>query len=125
MAEMIRHRLLLNSFKNVSFSFHFYELYSRQFSIPNRILSVFLGLHLRHMVVPRLGVQSELELPAYTTATATPDLSRVCDPHHSSWQRWILNPLSKARARTRNLMVSSQIRFHCATMGTPANLSFI
>ena len=34
---------------------------------------VFLGLHLRHVEVPRLGVQSELLLPAYTTATATPD----------------------------------------------------
>ena len=38
---------------------------------------VFLGLHLWHMEVPRLGVQSELQLPAYATATATRDLSRV------------------------------------------------
>ena len=44
-----------------------------------------------------IGVQSELEPPAYTTATATPDLSRFCDLHHSSRQRWILNPLSEAR----------------------------
>ena len=44
------------------------------------------------------------------TATATPDLSRVCDLHHSSRQHWILNPLiSDARARTRNLMVPRQI----------------
>ena len=28
----------------------------------------FLGLHLRHMEVPRLGIKSELQLPAYTTA---------------------------------------------------------
>ena len=27
----------------------------------------------RHTEVPRLGVESELQLPAYTTATATPD----------------------------------------------------
>ena len=32
-----------------------------------------LGLHLRHMEVPRLGVKSELQLPAYTTAAAMPD----------------------------------------------------
>ena len=32
---------------------------------------VFLGPHPRHREVPRLGVQSELQLPAYTTATAT------------------------------------------------------
>ena len=33
----------------------------------------FLGLHLKHMEVPRLGVESELQLPAYTTVTATQD----------------------------------------------------
>ena len=33
----------------------------------------FLGLHLRHKEVPRLGVKSELQLPTYTTATATWD----------------------------------------------------
>ena len=34
------------------------------------------------------------------------------DLHHSSQRRRILNPLSEARDRTRNLMVPSQIRFH-------------
>ena len=38
---------------------------------------VFLGPHLRHMEVPRLGVEAELQLPAYTTATATPDPSHI------------------------------------------------
>ena len=52
-----------------------------------------------HMEVPRLGVESQLQLPASTTATAVPDLSHICDLHHSSWQCWILNPLSKARAK--------------------------
>ena len=32
----------------------------------------FLGLHLQHMKVPRLGVKLELQVLAYTTATATP-----------------------------------------------------
>ena len=31
------------------------------------------------MEVPRLGVQSELQLPAYTTATATPDPRCNCE----------------------------------------------
>ena len=31
----------------------------------------FLGPHPLHMEAPRLGVESELQLPAYTTATAT------------------------------------------------------
>ena len=35
----------------------------------------FLGPHLQHMEVPRLGVELELQLPAYTTATATPKLT--------------------------------------------------
>ena len=43
-------------------------------------------------------------------AIATQDPSRVCDLHHSSQQRQILNPLSKGRDRTRNLMVPSRIR---------------
>ena len=35
--------------------------------------------------------------------------SELCLLHHSSWQCRILNPLSKARYQTRNLMVPSQI----------------
>ena len=62
---------------------------------------VFLRPSLRDMEVPRLRVQLELELPAYTTATATIDLSCICNLHHSLWQLQILNPLSEARDRTR------------------------
>ena len=40
--------------------------------------------------------------------------------HHSSRQRQILNLLSKARDRTCNLMVPSQIHFCCATTETPS-----
>ena len=50
-----------------------------------------------HMEIPRLGIELELQLPAYTTAMATQDLSHVCDLHHSSRQCQILNPLSEAR----------------------------
>ena len=71
------------------------------------------------MEVPRLGVELELQLPAYTTTTATPDPSLVYDPLHSSQQRQIPNPLIKARDRTRVLMDASQIRFRRATTGTP------
>jgi len=57
----------------------------------------FLGLHPRHMEVPRLEVKSELQLPAYSTATATPDPSCFCNLHHSSWHCQTLKPLSEAR----------------------------
>ena len=60
-------------------------------------LFAYLELHPWHMEVPRLGVQSELQLPAYTRATATLDPNCVCNLHQSSQQHWILNPLSEAR----------------------------
>ena len=50
-----------------------------------------------HVEVPRLGVELELQLLAYTTIIVTPDPSHVFDLHHSSQQRQLLNPLSKAR----------------------------
>ena len=59
------------------------------------------------MEVPRLGFKLELELPAYPTATATQDSNRICDLQHSSWQHWILNPLSEARDPTYILMDTS------------------
>ena len=55
------------------------------------------------MEVPRLMVELELQLPAYTTATATPNLSHICDLGCSLQQCQILNPLSKARDGTHIL----------------------
>ena len=89
---------------------------------PFDFLSFFFGflrLHPWRMEVPRLGVESELQLPASTTATAMRDPSHICDLHHSSWQPWVLNPLSKARDRIHFLMDTSQVLYHGAMMGTP------
>ena len=61
------------------------------------------------MEVLRLGVESELQLPTYTTATATPDSSRILDLHRGLWQHPILNPLSKTRDRTHILMGTSGV----------------
>ena len=85
--------------------------------VLTHLFIIFSGLHLRREDVPRLGVESELQLPTFPTATATRDPSRACDLHHSSRQRWILHPLSEARDRTGVLMDTSWICLHCATMG--------
>ena len=53
----------------------------------------FSHLHLRHMEVLRLGVISELQLPSYTTATATPDPSTSVTHATAYGNTWILNPL--------------------------------
>ena len=79
----------------------------------------FLGPHPRHMEVPRLGVELEVQLPAIATVTATWEPSHVNDLHHSSLQHWIPDPLSEARDQTFNLMSTSQIHFHHATMEIP------
>ena len=84
----------------------------------------FLGLHPWHMKVPRLGVELELQLLAYTTATAKPDLSLVYNLHHSSRQCQILNPLSEATDQTCNLTAPRWIRFCCTMTGTTRSLKW-
>ena len=65
------------------------------------------------------GSQARVPVRAVTTdlcrATATWDLNRICNLHHSSEQHQILDPLSKARYQTHVLMDSSH---YLATMGT-------
>ena len=78
-----------------------------------------LGPHPQPMEVPKLGVKSELQLLAYSTATATPDPCCICNLHHCLGQCQILNPLSEARDQTRVLMDTSRVCDHWATMGTP------
>ena len=85
------------------YTFHFMILASNSIFPPYLFIYLFiylfgfLGPHLKHMEFPRTGVKLGLQLLAYTTATAMPDPSCICDLYHSSWQHWILNPLSGAR----------------------------
>ena len=58
---------------------------------------------------PRLRAESELQPLDYTTATASWDLSCICNLCHSLWQHQILNPLSRARDRICILMDTSRI----------------
>ena len=75
----------------------FWFLFLMGRTILGYIYFFFLWPHLRHMEVPGLRVKLELQLLAPTRATATPDLSRVCDLGYSLWPCWILNPLREAR----------------------------
>ena len=61
------------------------------------------------MEVPRLGVEPEMQLWAYVTATAMWDPSHICDLHHSSQQWQILNPLSEPRDRICILIDISRV----------------
>ncbi len=66
---------------------------------------------MQHIEVPRLGVELELQLPAYTTATVMRDPIQAESATYiaSHGNAGSFNPLSKGRDRTRNLMVPSRI----------------
>ena len=81
--------------------------FPRVFDVYPFLFFCFSGLPPWPVEVPRPGVESELQLPVYTTATATRDPSCVCDPHRSARCHRILNPLS--RDRTRMLTDSSRV----------------
>ena len=95
---MQKAQMMVNIFSNKIFlSFFFY----------------LLRLYFWPMKVPRLGVKLELLLlPAYPTATVMQDTSRVCDLHHISLQRQILNPLTKARDQNCVLIDISRVAYH-------------
>ena len=76
----------------------------KSFEINSQQPDILLLLWFLFRVVPGLGVDSELQLPAYATATATQDPSRICNLRCTSRQPRILNPLSKARDRTHTLV---------------------
>ena len=52
---------------------------------------------MRHMEVPRLGVKLELQLLAYTPATAAQDLKRSVTYTTAHGNTRSFNPLSEAR----------------------------
>ena len=67
----------------------------------------------------RLGAKPELQLLAYTTATAKPDPSHTCKLHYNSWQCQILSPLRKASDQTSILWILVGFLTHWATTRSP------
>ena len=78
------------------FSTNMHYLYNFYFLIfiylfEKSFFCVFLGPHLRHMEVPRLGVESELQLLSYTTAHSNPgSLTHYERPGVESSPSWML-----------------------------------
>ena len=105
------------------FSF-FLSSFHPPFLLPSLSSFAFLGLHLQHMEGPRLGVKSELQLLACATATATRHPSCVCDPHHSSWQHWIFNPLMRPGIELTSSWILVESLTHWATTGIPHCVCF-
>ena len=79
------------------------------------LLFCFLGPYLRHIKVPRLRAELELQPLAYTRTTAMPDPSCVYDLHHSSRQHQILG---EARDQTHILMDPIRVHYCWVTMRT-------
>ena len=81
----------------------------------------FLGLHPWRMEVPRLGVESELQLLAYSYTRSKPclrpipQLTAILDPQPTEWGQG-----SNLRPHD-----ASQIRFLWATAGTPTSGKFL
>ena len=59
------------------------------------LFTVFLGPHPQHMEVPRLEVESELPLPAYTTVTATLDRSQLPLPSTPQLMATVMGSLTQ------------------------------
>ena len=78
------------------------------------------------MVGPSLGVKSELQLPAYTIATATGG-SEPCLQPTPQLMAMPETQTTEQGARDRILifMDTSQICFCCTTMGTPNTQEFL
>ena len=84
----------------------------------------FLGLHSRHMDVPRPGVESELQVPTYITATAQQQIQAASVTYttaHGSARSLI--QLSKARDQTSVLMDTSWVCYQQSQDGNSTILT--
>ena len=102
------------------------ELFSLVFLLyhhPTNLIFFLLRAAPAAYEVSGLGIKLEHQRLAYATATAMQDLTHNGDLHHTSWQRWILNPLSRARDQTHILIDANWVCYCWATTG-PNSSSF-
>ena len=76
--------------------------------------------HASHVEVPRLRIESELHLPAYTTAIAMPDPSHIWNLHHSSGKAGFLTRWARPRIKPVSSWILVKFVTSWATGGTPS-----
>ena len=111
--------ILINSYLNYYFSYVLHKIFSVFF------FSSSFFFNLRATLAAYRSSQARGRIGAVATSLSHShsmlDLSHICNnPHHSSWQFWIPNPLSEARDQARVLTDPNRLRYHWATMGTPS-----
>ena len=85
----------------------------------NVFFLIFLQQYLQHMGVPGLGVESELQVQAYTLAMAVWDLSLLCHLCYSLQQCQTLNSRSQARGECASSWIPVEFLTSWATTATP------
>ena len=83
---------------------------------------VCLGLHPTAYGGSQPRGQLELYLPAYPTDTATPDLSHICNLHHSSRHARPLTHWARLRMEPASSWIPVGFVNHRATTGTPGSV---
>ena len=114
--------LFIFTFFNLNFFKFYWRIVDLQCCVKNLgfcFCFCFLGPHLQHMEVLRLGAHLELQLLAYTAATTTRVPGHIFNLYHSSLQCQIPKPLSKARDQTCILRDTSQVHYLWVTRATP------
>ena len=91
---------------------------NKNYMIIYLFVYLFLGPHLQHMEVPRLGVKSKLQLLACTTAMQDPTCSATCTTTHVNIRSLTTDP-------TLILMDPCKVRFHWARTGTQKNPTWL
>ena len=89
---------------------------------PHTYFLVFVGLHLQHILVPRQGVKSELQLLTYITDIAIPYPSCICHLPCNMQQCRVLNQMSVSVIESASSRIPVRFLTSWATAGTPLHI---